>query len=97
MAITESRVGLAGWEVEVSHAMLTPPTFFGVPMMFFAVDALGTLFVAMMSTLVDPMAWLPVCIVGVGLYGIAYMGTQLEPHWPGMLWEYLSYAAHYEG
>jgi hypothetical protein len=77
------------WSAPLYEVMQTPPTFYGVPMGFFVADALCSLLLA--------PYWWPSLVVGLGLYGVACLGTQLEPHWLAMGWEYLGYHAHYEG
>jgi type IV secretory pathway VirB3-like protein len=69
--------------------MQVAPTFAGVPMEFFVVDVLASLFLACF--------WWSALLVGGLLYGIAYLGTTIEPRWGGMLWQYCSYVNSYEG
>jgi len=88
MAAKTMLVTVDGWEAPVHQAMTQPPTFAGVPMGFFAADVLGSLAVA--------PYWWPGLVVGLLLYGIAWLGTQVEPRWLGILWQYLGYAHTYE-
>jgi hypothetical protein len=89
MAGASSLVTIEGWEAPCYQVMQTPPTFYGVPMGFFVADALGSLLLA--------PYWWPSLVVGLGLYGIACLGTQIEPHWLAIAWDYLTYNTSYEG
>jgi hypothetical protein len=89
MVDASNRDTLPGWHAPMYEVMQRTPTFYGVPMGFFVADVLGSLLVA--------PYWWPSLVVGLGLYGVAYVGTQIEPHWLAMGWEYLGYRAHYEG
>ena len=85
-----SPVTTEGWEAPVFHAMTQTPTYRGVPMAFFAGNFLVSLFITF-------TVWWPAILVGLLLYGIAYVGTWYEPDWLGILGDYCSYTTHYEG
>jgi type IV secretory pathway TrbD component len=89
---------LPGWEAPVFQAMTTPVLSCGVPLIFFAADALGTLFLALLlGMLVHLMAGVSVILLGALLFGIAWVGTKIEPRWLSMLVECLTYQREYEG
>jgi hypothetical protein len=89
MAMTETPVTLEGWEAPVYHAMQTTPTLGGIPMELCVVLVLSTCFLGWF--------WWPALFVGAGGYGVAWVGTQVEPRWVGILGQYLGYRPYYEG
>jgi type IV secretory pathway VirB3-like protein len=88
---------LPGWHAPVYSGMAAPPSFHGVPQMFFVFDLLGTLFVAFIFLLIQPVYSVLVVLVGASLYGIVYVCVQVEPRLGRILREYRGYQRRYEG
>ena len=76
-----------GWFTPVHQSLAQPLLTGGVPSGFFIITMLGTLLLA--------MAWWPIILVQVGLYGLAKRLTVWEPQWSAILLLHLTYAKHY--
>jgi type IV secretory pathway VirB3-like protein len=88
---------LPGWHAPVYSGMAEPPSFHGVPLLFFVFTLLGTLFVAFICLLMQPVYSVLVVLVGASLYGVVYACMQVEPRLGRILKEYRAYARVYEG
>jgi Type IV secretory pathway, VirB3-like protein len=78
--------GLPGWSKPVYHAMHRLPIFWGVPQTFGVFDFLLSLFLGML--------WLPAGLLGALAWGIAWIGTRIEPNWLGILLEYPGHSTY---
>lgn len=78
-----------GWSQPVYKGMQEGAQLFGVPFLFGAILALIAL---------GCLLWYwPLLIVCAVLYGLARLGTALEPRWLDIMKRHLRYARHYEG
>ena len=88
---------LPGWEAPVHGGMTDTPMAKGVPLLFFAGNMLGSLFLALCLVQIEPV-WSVLALLGGGvLYVLVRIGTAIEPRLAGILSEWWSYSRRYEG
>jgi hypothetical protein len=57
---------------------------------------MGFLVADVLLTLLVAILWWPALLLGVLAYGVAWIGTQIEPRWGAFLWEYFTYCGRYD-
>jgi type IV secretory pathway TrbD component len=77
-----------GWESTVHHALTKMPTMGGVPLTVFVGLFVGTLYLFLL--------WPQGAVFGGILYGLAVIGTRVEPCWYGIALEWVQYRGRYE-
>jgi type IV secretory pathway TrbD component len=80
---------VSGWHAPVYHSLAQPILFAGVPHNF--------LVLLLTSTVIVTLRWWPAMLVGALLYGVARIGSTVEPQWLGILLRHIGYGAFYEG
>lgn len=81
---------VAGWHAPVYQGLAQPLLLLGVPQGFLVADLCSTLLVAL-------LLWWPALLVGLALYGLARVCTQVEGQWAGIAWAHLRHQTYYEG
>lgn len=74
---------LRGWHERFNEGLVAPNTWGGVPTLFFCLAIVPGFGVAVLL-----QAWLLLPIL-CGVYAVAAALTLWDPHWPGVLWDFI--------
>jgi type IV secretory pathway TrbD component len=82
---------MEGWSAPVYHALASPAALLmlGVPQTFLILTFLGTLLLTML--------WWRAALIGIAVYAIGLVSTQVEVQWWEMWQAYRRYDDFYEG
>jgi type IV secretory pathway VirB3-like protein len=85
-----------GWATPIFQGMTEPAHFHGVPLLFFAFDMIGTMFLGAILLQLEPVYAVEVVLAGAGLYGLVWLGTAIDPYFWAMVGEWLHAHPLYE-